>query len=898
MLQHFWRRITSRIRYRIILPFMILAGALLALLSAVTFWLNANNLQEELNQLLRTSATNTGLALETTESRLLDELRPVITGQANVTENISSTADAFATRDVEQIDTIVNLAFSYYEVDRVLAFDTAGKVMVDVASPKVRERSPSVVGTTDLARDPLIQAVLKGQVDQYGDKYSSLLQFGTDPPYTMFFVIAPVKIQRPGGVEQVVGAMMYAESLDEIVTDELPRRNNASITAVLFGDGSVLASTDPNSVDLALTPEQIALLKKGQSDLSDDIEATLFTTIERNNVGYEIVYSPLRIRRVLDGYFLVGQPRSAIDQAARNTRISLVSFAALALILVILTGLRVTRSITVPLRELVSTALQVKGGNLERRSVVNSTNELGTLSNVLNDMTDRLLDLYRTSRELGRELSIGGVLQQTAASIERIIPETALSALIVQNGAWKHYTPTTEHEIEQPFSPATLQTLQAVVDLNHNPAIKYALAELVPNARIVLPLRTAQQSLGILVVGTPTPELTMAALNEPLTAIVSMTAAAMQNAVLYSTVQEEASRNQAILQSIADGVVVFDADGRIILTNSTASTMLDLPANALIGRTLAELDVTPLQTGATEVFGDSSRTTTFYQSGRSERILSLSSAPVASHDGRPFGEVLVLHDVTAEREIDRAKTDFIATISHELRTPLTVITSYADLLLRGYLGTLSDEQDDTMRTIRLHVQAMTDVVQNVVIIANIEAGIMKPIIQPCAVMNLIEQAVQLTRKSIEGKKLTLTVDVSIELPDVAVDRDHVKIILTQLLDNARRYTATGGITVRASKQNDGVQIDIIDTGQGIAATEESRMFQRFQRGGEQSGLTSTERGIGLGLAIARLLIENIGGKIWYVSTVGKGSTFSLMLPLVHEEALHSNEYGVSTTASV
>src|SRR5687768_14250958 len=103
MLQQFQRQLRSRIRYRIILPYLLLAAFLIASLTTVTFWLYANNLQEQLNQSLRTSATNTGLGLETLEARLLDNLRPVVTGQANPTEGISSTADAFNNRDVDQI---------------------------------------------------------------------------------------------------------------------------------------------------------------------------------------------------------------------------------------------------------------------------------------------------------------------------------------------------------------------------------------------------------------------------------------------------------------------------------------------------------------------------------------------------------------------------------------------------------------------------------------------------------------------------------------------------------------------------------------------------------------------------------------------------------------------------
>ncbi|HYF61609.1 MAG TPA: ATP-binding protein [Herpetosiphonaceae bacterium] len=873
-----------------------MAAFLIASLTTVTFWLYANNLQEQLNQSLRTSATNTGLGLETLEARLLDNLRPVVTSQANPTENISSTVDAFSNRDVNQIQRIVDLAFGYYRPARILAFDANGTVVVDTAKPEVRENSPSVVGTNDLSSVPLVKAVLNGEIDQYGDKYASLLRFGTDPPYTMFFVIAPVKAKTGGGAERVVGALMYAEPLDSVVQNDLTLRNNAPITAILDGNGAVLAGNPPNQSndDLKLSQEQIAQIKTAQQTPGTTTGSTLLTTVQRGDLNFQVIYSPLRIRRVLDGYFAVGLPRSTFDKAWQQTQVAMGIAVVLGLGFVVFIGSRVTRSITTPLNELVDTAIQVSAGDLERRSNVTSNNELGTLSSVLNDMTDRLLDLYRTSRELGGELAVGGVLQQANAAINRLAPTSTLGALIVNDGDWKYYTPTTERETREIFSATALYALPPVVDLAEDASVKYALAEIDPQARLLLPLRTGQQTLGTLVV-SDTAEINTAALSEPLTAIASMTATAVQNALLYSTVQEEASRKQAILQSIADGVVVFDADNRIMLTNSTAATMLGFPAEDLIGHTFEELDVKPIQ-GNAELFGTSGGAPVFYQSNRSERILSMSAAPVEGLDGRRSGEVLVLHDVTAEREMDRAKTDFIATISHELRTPLTSICGYADLLLRGFAGDLSDEQRDFMQTIRQQGQTMVDVLQNVIIIASIESGSMQPIAQPYPVASLVDQAVSATRKAIETKKLELVVDVPLDLPEVLIDRDHMQIVLVQLLDNARRYTSSGSITIRAHKSDDGVQLDIQDTGQGIPVTDQGRMFKRFQRGGEQSGLTSKERGVGLGLAIARQLIENSGGRIWFTSTVGEGSTFSIMLPIAAEEKMQSNEYGIAAAA--
>lgn len=155
-----------------------------------------------------------------------------------------STAEAFSKNDVDQVEQIINNAFNYFKPSRLIALNADGQVLVDAASSTVLSRSPSLVGSTELAKDSLIQAVLRGQVDDYGDKYASLLRIGANPPYTMFLWLLRLKL-TVGSSEQVVGAIIYAEPLERIVNEELPPRNGATITAILNSDGSVLTSNPP-----------------------------------------------------------------------------------------------------------------------------------------------------------------------------------------------------------------------------------------------------------------------------------------------------------------------------------------------------------------------------------------------------------------------------------------------------------------------------------------------------------------------------------------------------------------------------------------------------------------------------------------------------------------------------
>ena len=264
-----------------------------------------------------------------------------------------------------------------------------------------------------------------------------------------------------------------------------------------------------------------------------------------------------------------------------------------------------------------------------------------------------------------------------------------------------------------------------------------------------------------------------------------------------------------------------------------------------------------------------------------DRVMRISSAPVIGENDQVLGEVIVLHDMSAEAAVDRAKTKFIERVSHELRTPLTPICGNTELLLRGYLGELSSDQRDTLEVIRLRADQMRDLVNNFVMIASIEANTLLTEPEPQDVWLAIESALAPMRNAFAKKGIELRFDLPDGLPPVTADRQQLNVVLTQLLDNARRYTQQGSVTVSASHHDGIVQIDITDTGPGISPEEFEQLFTRFHR---IEGNNSPERGGGLGLAIVRQLVERQGGQVWAASTPGQGSTFSFSLLVANEHA--------------
>jgi len=217
-----------------------------------------------------------------------------------------------------------------------------------------------------------------------------------------------------------------------------------------------------------------------------------------------------------------------------------------------------------------------------------------------------------------------------------------------------------------------------------------------------------------------------------------------------------------------------------------------------------------------------------------------------------------------------------------------------DLLLRGYAGELSAEQQELLSSVRARAEHMNGIVKNVIMVASIEADTLRTEIEPQDLWFAIENAVAPLRSGFNSKGIALEIDLPEHIPQIMADREHLRMILTQLLDNALRYTTSGRVSVSAVMHGSDLQLDITDTGPGIPPEEIGKLFTRFHR---IEGNNSQERGSGLGLAITRQLVERLGGRVWASSTPGHGSTFSLSLPVAdgHADAVVGRE-NADTTA--
>ncbi len=360
--------------------------------------------------------------------------------------------------------------------------------------------------------------------------------------------------------------------------------------------------------------------------------------------------------------------------------------------------------------------------------------------------------------------------------------------------------------------------------------------------------------------------------------------------------QIDSSRSFAILEAVADGVVVTDENTLITLFNASAENILGLDASQIIGRSLADLDdsLSMQETGWFEAISrwssDPQKLTEGVNYAKQfdlddGRIVLVHLAPVIL--GEIFlGTVSILRDITQEVMVDRLKSDFIANVSHELRTPLTSIKGYADLMLMGASGELSEHQSQFMRVIRENTRRLNILVNDLLDISHIDAGQLALSFKPVDLVQISEAVLHDIRKRSEQEDKPMQFElVSPEQPiQVSGDPEKIRQVLMNMVSNGYHYTPANGKVIIRLQQNDReAQVDVIDNGIGISEANRERIFNRFFRGDHPFVLATA--GTGLGLAISKILIEMHGGRIWFNSSGidGEGSVFSFTLPLYVED---------------
>ncbi|MGA7626611.1 MAG: ATP-binding protein [Candidatus Acidiferrales bacterium] len=358
----------------------------------------------------------------------------------------------------------------------------------------------------------------------------------------------------------------------------------------------------------------------------------------------------------------------------------------------------------------------------------------------------------------------------------------------------------------------------------------------------------------------------------------------------------ERNRSGAILRSMVEGVAVIDAEERLVFYNRAFSEIFNVNGASGEGRPLIETvrnsDLLGLIRRAlrgdeglqSDIVMGITQTQNFSATAAPVKALEASLASDRTAPGRaltpsekPSGAVVVLHDVTELRRLERVRQDFVANVSHEFKTPLTAIQGFAETLLSG---ALDDPRNNRhfLEIIRNHAIRLARLTNDLLKLARIEAGKLEVEFSSVGLMELIESCADTSLLKADRKRITLEIEVPPRLPSVLGDAGLLRDVLQNLLDNAIQYTPHGGhIRVTAQARERDAVVTVEDTGIGIPLADQERIFERFYR--VDAARSREAGGTGLGLSIAKHIVEAHGGKLWVDSAIGEGSKFFFSIPI-------------------
>lgn len=355
---------------------------------------------------------------------------------------------------------------------------------------------------------------------------------------------------------------------------------------------------------------------------------------------------------------------------------------------------------------------------------------------------------------------------------------------------------------------------------------------------------------------------------EVLSALANYASIAIGNARAFEQAQLERARFRTMLERSSDAVIVIDEFGYVVLINQGACEALEVENLDVLGRPLNEAIPNADLRG-------------IFQRRSNETI---TRGEVALADGRTLnaqltdieglGRVAVMQDVTHLKELDRMKTQFVTTVSHDLRSPLTAILGYVEFITR--VGEVSEQQADFIERIKVSVRAMTDLINDLLDLGRIEAGMDREK-EPIRLEAVLKNVIETMRPHITERQQKFSVESPKKLPQVFGNALRLRQALSNLLDNAIKYTPEGGtVTLVANTTDEYVILQIRDTGVGIPIADQPHIFEHFYRA---ESVLESHHGTGLGLAIVKSIIDAHEGRIWVESKLNEGSTFTVMLPV-------------------
>lgn len=550
--------------------------------------------------------------------------------------------------------------------------------------------------------------------------------------------------------------------------------------------------------------------------------------------------------------------------------------------------------------------------------------ELQTLSERSVRQMQELFSLLEIGRALGESLDLEQTLKQVAENIASALDADRVAILLREPSGEEAQSEPERMRVRVLYAPLLghLEPPDEEVPLADHPILAHAVGRrrgmalnprespvhLMPfyhllgvprsGPTILQPLVYREQVVGVLAVINEHTQVPFEARHVRLCeSIAAQIAAAVENIRLYRRLEQkvedlnralqeqekEASLREAILESAAEGIIVTDREGRAIRMNAAAEKILGVSRDRLLGRSVQAILTQAMLPDLDEMASLTSPLDALFE--LEGKQVAVSAAPVRLSSGETVGFVALMRDVTREVQAESAKREFIATVSHELRTPLTAILGYSEALYGGMVGSLTPTQSTFIRIIHENARRLVAIANNLIAMAETEQGRLRLNYMPTDLALIAAEVVESFIPRMKERQLEWRLEVDEELPLVEVDPVRIRQVLTNLVSNAVKFTYPGGrITVGVAtvpepggESPQFCRIWVQDTGIGIPLEEQSRIWERFYR--SEDPLRAEAGGLGLGLSIVRTLVEAHGGRVWLESAPGKGSTFTILLPL-------------------
>ncbi len=527
------------------------------------------------------------------------------------------------------------------------------------------------------------------------------------------------------------------------------------------------------------------------------------------------------------------------------------------------------------------------------------------LQRTATDLGDRLLEL-RSLQEVSRALAATLRLEETLQLIvERLVDVTGSSRCAVAlNGpeapsrSWAsasiHGALTGENTGDAMLFELALSPEHAALELFHTDHLLRVprsevsmtpLGELLGAMDyIVAPLVSRGRTIGALYLAEDGSNRFDTKTEQLVTSFAYFAATSVENSRLYQEAWEKRQELEAVLTGIGDGVVVADPDMQLILMNPVAQEMLGLSAEPPAGTPLGPLVAAPafvsLMAETLQGQQELIRELEVAAPGResTSRTYGALASPVLDADGAVRGVVAVLRDITAQKELERMKSNFLSVVSHELRTPLHSIKGFVEIILMGKTGPVTELQEDFLQTVKSQTGVLQRMIDDLLEFSRMEAGRVKLHVAEVSLQAVAHSVATKLAPLAEEGHLELRLDLPDTLPEVDGDRVRLEQVLTNLVGNAIKFTPAGGyVHVRGEDLGDRVRLVVEDSGIGIPPEEQERVFDRFYQvdGSERRAY----RGTGLGLSICKHIVERHNGRIWVESDgiSGHGSCFIVEL---------------------